>query len=304
MDRIAVSADDHPLAALGQHLSQALGVALEPRPASSVHGGCINDCYRWESREGSLFVKVATAASLPMFEAEAAGLSELAGAEAVRVPRVLATGAAESHAYLALEWIDIGTSSTRTQAQLGEQLAQQHRAHSEKFGWTRDNTIGSTPQINTLTDDWVTFFREHRLRFQLDLACRNGHATRLRERGERLLERMEELFADHRPAPSLLHGDLWGGNFAADSNGAPVIFDPAVYYGDREADLAMTRLFGGFSSQFYAAYEAAWPLPEGAAERTSLYNLYHVLNHVNLFGGSYLRQAEGIIEQLLARSGR
>jgi fructosamine-3-kinase len=153
--------------------------------------------------------------------------------------------------------------------------------------------------VNTPSASWTEFFRERRLRYQLELAARNGYGGRLQELGAELLAHIEPLLADHTPAPSLLHGDLWGGNAAVDSEGAPVIFDPAVYYGDREADLAMTRLFGGFSAAFYSAYESAWPLPKGARARVDLYNLYHVLNHVNLFGGGYEAQAESMMERLL-----
>jgi fructosamine-3-kinase len=273
---------------------------VDPQPARRVHGGCINESYRWESRSGPLFVKIAPAGQRVMFEAEADGLGDLASANAVRVPRVLACGADEHNAFLALEWIDLARSSSPAAgAKLGEQLAHQHRATSERFGWRRDNTIGSTPQVNTASASWTEFFRERRLRYQLELAARNGYGGRLQELGAELLEHVDTFFADHRPAPSLLHGDLWGGNAAVDSEGAPVIFDPAVYYGDREADLAMTRLFGGFSAAFYASYEAAWPLPQGASSRVDLYNLYHVLNHANLFGGGYEAQAESMMQRLL-----
>ncbi|MBX5461388.1 MAG: fructosamine kinase family protein [Steroidobacteraceae bacterium] len=295
---------DHPFAEIAVRLGQALRRVVDPRPRSSVHGGCINDSYRWESRSGPLFVKVAGADRLSMFEAEAEGLRELADAGAVRVPRVLAVGCEADRAFLALEWIDLGASSSRTAARLGEQLAQLHRKTAAQFGWRRDNTIGSTPQINTPASDWPTFLRDQRLRYQLDLARRSGAPARLLERGARLLERIGDFFADHRPEPSLLHGDLWGGNFAADASGVPVLFDPAVYYGDREADIAMTRLFGGFPASFYAAYESVWPLSSSARERTDLYNLYHVLNHFNLFGGGYRAQAEALIDRLLARVGQ
>ena len=236
-----------------------------------------------------------------MLEAEAAGLEELAGADAVRVPRVLAVGCAGDRVYLALEWIDLAAGSSGvTQTCFGEQLARLHRKTAERFGWERNNTIGSTPQMNAWSSSWPEFFRDSRLRFQLQLASQNGFGGRLQERGARLLECIEDFFADHQPVPSVLHGDLWGGNAAADEHGAPVIFDPAVYYGDREADLAMTRLFGGFSAAFYSAYEATWPLPASARSRIDLYNLYHVLNHLNLFGGGYLRQAESMIDRLLS----
>jgi len=204
-------------------------------------------------------------------------------------------------AFLALEWVQLSRASADEQALLGAQLAHQHRVLAARFGWHRANTIGSTEQVNTWTEDWLPFFREHRLRFQLELAQTNGYGGRLQESGARLLQRLDVLLGDHRPAPSLLHGDLWGGNVGADPSGAPVIFDPAVYFGDREADLAMTRLFGGFRREFYEAYEKAWPLPASAAQRVDLYNLYHVLNHLNLFGASYLQQAQAIIDGLIAR---
>ena len=166
-------------------------------------------------------------------------------------------------------------------------------------------TTQSAARANpTLPDaDWVRFFREHRLRHQLELARHNGYGGVLQQRGARLLECMGALFTGYAPAPSLLHGDLWGGNWSADLTGTPVLFDPAVYYGDREADIAMTRLFGGFGRDFYAAYESAWPLADGAPERVGLYNLYHVLNHVNLFGAGYLGQARTLIDELLAEVG-
>lgn len=291
---------DASLAVVATQIGASLGVALSPQPARRTHGGCINESFRWESASGPLFVKLAAASQLPMLEAEAEGLRELASANAVRVPQALASGATSNHAWLALEWLDFGPGSGSTQATLGRQLARQHEKLSDRYGWKIDNTIGSTPQPNGPMEDWPTFFRERRLRYQLDLARRNGHGGRLQDRGAELLDRMHELFATHSPSPSLLHGDLWGGNAGADSNSAPVIFDPAVYYGDREADLAMTRLFGGFSARFHEAYEAEWPLPAGAAERVDLYNLYHILNHLNLFGASYLGQAQGLIERLLA----
>lgn len=290
---------DHSLAAVSLRLGETLGGSFEPHPSMRVHGGCINDSFRWESSNGPVFVKIASDADLPMLEAEADGLRELDGANSVRVPTVLASGTAGNGAFLALEWVQISRASGEEQALLGTQLAHQHRVLATRFGWRRDNTIGSTEQINTWTEDWLPFFREHRLRFQLELAERNGYGGRLQESGGRLLEHLDVLLGDHRPAPSLLHGDLWGGNMGADPSGAPVIFDPAVYFGDRETDLAMTRLFGGFRREFYEAYEKAWPLPASAARRVDLYNLYHVLNHLNLFGSGYLSQAQTLIDTLL-----
>jgi len=287
-------------AELAVAMGAAMGTTLSPRPGARVHGGSINAAYRWESGEGPLFVKVAEAAQHAMFTAEAAGLEDLRTAQAVRVPRVLGCGVSASHAWLALEWIEFGSAGGATGARLGTRLALQHRHVADAFGWSQDNTIGRTPQINTWCQDWVSFWRERRLRYQLELAARNGYGARLERSGAALLERLDALFDGYRPVASLLHGDMWGGNWGADRDGEPVIFDPAVYYGDREADLAMTRLFGGYGPDFYAAYEAAWPLDAGAAGRVRLYNLYHVLNHLNLFGGGYLRQALDIVEGLRA----
>ena len=289
--------------AISGQLSQLLGVRVAPRPSARVGGGDINEAWRWPTDAGSIFVKLSVPAHLTMFEAEQAGLEELAAAQAVRVPRPLAVGIFGDAAYLALEWIDFGVARQDSEAQMGEQLAWQHRVLAREFGWTRDNTIGSTPQINTPHAHWPTFFREQRLRFQLDLAARNGHGGALQLRGARLLELMDAFFTSYQPVPSLLHGDLWGGNWNVDAAGRPVIFDPAVYYGDRETDIAMTRLFGGFGNRFYTAYHSTWPLDQAAGTRRTLYNLYHVLNHLNLFGGGYLAQAEDMIARLLAELG-
>jgi protein-ribulosamine 3-kinase len=285
---------------LAMCMAAQLGVHVADRPASRVQGGSINECYRWESGAGPLFVKVAAVNQLAALEAEAIGLEELRAANAVRVPGVLAFGASDDRAYLVLEWIELEGSSAHAEEDLAVRLARQHRVSSPEFGWQRDNTIGATPQHNAGMSDWVRFFRERRLAFQLELARANGHDGRLQQRGARLLERMAALFTAHHPEPSLLHGDLWGGNWGVDPHGAPVIFDPALYFGDREADIAMTRLFGGFGPSFHAAYQSAWPLDAGAETRAVLYNLYHVLNHLNLFGGGYLRQAESMIDRLLA----
>ena len=285
---------------LAQAIAEATGARVAGRPAGAVHGGSISQCVRWETDGGALFVKLGPATSLEMFEAEAAGLEELARAAALRVPAVRGSGLAGDSAFLALEWIEFAPATARSEVLLGERLARLHRVSAPRFGWHRDNTIGATPQENAWSEDWPGFFAMRRLGFQLDLAERQGHGGRLVDRGRRLCERLPELLRGHHPQPSLLHGDLWGGNRAADAAGEPVVFDPAVYYGDREADLAMTRLFGGFGRAFYSAYEHAWPLDPGSAERVTLYNLYHVLNHLNLFGGGYRGQAESMIDRLLA----
>ncbi|MET0534605.1 MAG: fructosamine kinase family protein [Steroidobacter sp.] len=267
-----------------------------------VSGGSINQCSGFDTADGPIFVKHGGADCLPMFEAEAAGLAELARAKALRVPNVLTVSAADNTAFLVLEWIELAPAGARSEIKLGERLAQQHRVTRDRFGWDRDNTIGSTPQANRPSAQWIEFLREQRLMPQLALAKQNGASVDVIDRGLQLCERLEDFFVGYQPAPSLLHGDLWGGNWGADVSGEPVLFDPAVYFGDREADLAMTRLFGGFGASFYSAYQSAWPLAAGAEVRVTLYNLYQVLNHFNLFGGGYLRQALGMIQRLLAET--
>lgn len=286
---------------IAEQIAAASGTPFSPSAPRSVGGGCINSAYQLSDGEKAYFVKLNQREMLASFEAEAAGLEELAAAGGPRVPRPLCTGIADAQSFIVMDWIDLGRQRGDSAAKAGRQLAAMHRRTRAHFGWERDNTIGSTRQPNGSTADWVIFWREQRLGFQLDLAARQGYGGRLQERGARLLEVLSALL-DHRPDPSLLHGDLWGGNIGYDSQGAPVIFDPAVYFGDREADLAMTELFGGFSADFYAAYREAWPLPPGYETRKALYNLYHILNHLNLFGSGYLTQAEGLIERLLAEA--
>ncbi len=232
-----------------------------------------------------------------MFEAEAEGLRELASTNTIRIPEVYGCGIANGEASISMERINFEASTAAAERQLGEQLAALHRRTAEQFGWHRDNTIGLTPQINTPSKDWTSFFREHRLDFQLRLAANNGYAGELQKLGRNLSDGLPELFADYVPEASLLHGDLWGGNWGV-ANGEPIIFDPAVYYGDRETDVAMTKLFGGFGRPFYEAYESAWPLSPGHEQRCELYQLYHVLNHLNLFGVSYLGKATAALRGL------
>jgi protein-ribulosamine 3-kinase len=292
-----------PFAALAREMAALTGTACASVPERSIAGGSINSCYRWRGDAGPMFVKVGPRISHEAFAAEADGLRELGRARALRVPQVLALGVADTAAFLALEWIERGAADAACERRLGEGLAALHAVTAPQFGWWRDNTIGRTPQGNAWSADWLEFFRERRLRPQLALAGRQGFSRRLSERGARLLEALPALLAGHRPHAALLHGDLWGGNWLASTAGEPVLFDPAVYYGDREADLAMTRLFGGFGAAFCRAYESAAPLPAGAALRAELYNLYHVLNHANLFGGGYAAQAQSIIDWLLSEAG-
>jgi fructosamine-3-kinase len=264
-----------------------------------VAGGCINTGVRLTDGERSYFVKLNSSNLQDMFEAESEGLQALADTRSIRVPTPVCSGVSGDQAYLVMEFVEMGQGSRDGVEAAGRLLAAMHRVSQPYFGWHRDNTIGSTPQPNHKRDAWIDFWREQRLGFQLQLAGENGYRGNLQRLGGRLLDRFHHLL-DHQPAPSILHGDLWGGNLSYDRLGQPVIYDPAVYFGDREADLAMTELFGGFGSRFYAAYRESWPLSPGYTTRKVLYNLYHILNHLNLFGGGYLSQAEGMIDRLLA----
>lgn len=286
---------------IAAQIGQALGHMVELGTPSSVGGGCINAAYRLPSSHGDFFVKLNDETQQYMFEAEAEGLLEMAQSQSVRVPRPLCWGHAEGQAFLVMEALELGGQVDMVV--FGRQLAQMHQCHAAQYGWHRDNTIGSTPQVNTQGLDWIAFWAEHRLGFQLDLAGERGANRPLLIGGDRLRSRLDGFFPGYTPKPSLLHGDLWSGNYAGNERGEAVIFDPAVYYGDREADLAMTELFGGFSAAFYQGYNEAWALDPGYAVRKNLYNLYHILNHFNLFGGGYGRQAERMCEQLLAELG-
>lgn len=288
---------------ISQHIATATGLAFKARSVQSLSGGDINAAFRYQDGNTSYFVKLNRPELVDMFAAELTGLQELAATQTLRVPNPIVYGQTDSHAFLVLEYLELSRASVSSERLLGQQLAQLHQFVQPYFGWHRDNTIGSTLQRNQQSKHWISFWCEHRLGFQLQLAEKKGYGGCLQSSGQRLCDHLALFFTDYTPTPSLLHGDLWAGNAATDNQGKPVIFDPACYYGDREADLAMTELFGGFSRDFYAAYQAVWPLNEGYKVRKSLYNLYHILNHLNLFGGGYLHQARNIIASLLAEIG-
>ncbi len=278
---------------IATQISKTTGQSFQVQTQSHTSGGCINDAYRIEGNGQSYFVKLNDAQYLDMFKAEAAGLTELG--QHIKVPKPLCWGSAGGNCYLVMEYLSLRGDSHSISEALGQQLAALHQATQPQFGWHSNNYIGSTPQINTLENDWVTFWQNHRLAFQLKLTGNK----KLQSQGERLIADVGQFFTDYQPQPSLLHGDLWSGNYAAQGK-QPVIYDPAMYYGDREADIAMTELFGGFPRRFYDAYQETWPLDPGYSTRKILYNLYHILNHLNLFGGGYLGQAERMIASLLS----
>ncbi|MDZ8104055.1 MAG: fructosamine kinase family protein [Nostoc sp. DedQUE12a] len=278
------------------HISQITGEQFQSQQRRSVGGGCINQGYAVSNGGITYFVKLNQASQVAMFEAEALGLEEMLVSASIRVPKPVCWGVAANSAYIVLEWLEMGSGNSKSWEEMGRQLAVMHKASSSQgFGWKINNTIGSTLQINTWTPDWVEFYAKHRLGYQFQLARRRGGNF---PQQDRLLAAIPQLLA-HQVQPSLVHGDLWGGNAGCTVSGEPVIFDPATYFGDREVDIAMTELFGGFPAAFYKGYNEVFPLDDGYEQRKTLYNLYHILNHFNLFGGGYASQANRMIDQIL-----
>lgn len=283
--------------AIAADITRVTGHPFHPTQQRSIGGGSINQAYCLTDGQRRFFVKLNQVSRLAMFEVEAQGLQQIADTHTIRVPLPLCWGTTDRAAYLVLEWLDLGSNNRQGWAVMGQQLAAMHRVTSPQgFGWERSNIIGETPQMNPWTASWVEFFSEHRLGYQFRLAeRRGGHFPQKAE----LLAAIPDLLAGHEPPPSLVHGDLWTGNAALTRDGEPVILDPAVYFGDREVDLAMSQLFGSLPPEFYRAYEQAYPLPPGYVQRQTLYNLYHILNHFNQFGGGYAAQANRMIASLL-----
>lgn len=278
----------------------AAGTGAEPVEAVPVGGGDISLSARVRLADGRMALVKWNAGKLPgLFTAEQRGLALLRETNTLRVPRVLAYGeaAAGRPGYIVLEWLGRGPATSGAAEALGRGLAAMHRVTAPEYGLDHDNFIGANPQPNNRAGDWITFFREQRLGYQMELARRNGYLPASRaNRLEKLLARLDE-WLPARPPASLLHGDLWGGNWLVTGSGEPALIDPAVYYGHREAELAFTELFGGFPAAFYRAYNQAWPLDSGYRERKDLYNLYHLLNHLNLFGEGYGGQVDSILRR-------
>ena len=298
---------------LEPRLPDALAASLPVRRLTSVGGGCIHAAWRLELEGGtSLFAKTNRPGALAMLQAEADGLRALAevAAGGLTIPAPLALGEFDGQALLVLPWLELnGRGSSDAWQQLGADLARLHRASRPLngdlgFGFGADNFIGSGPQPNGWLADWGTFFAQRRLAPQLEMLRRSG--VRL-EGSDRLLQQVPGWLSAHEDEPVLVHGDLWSGNAGLIAGGGGALFDPAVYWADREVDLAMAQLFGGFPAAFFAGYQRTWPLPPGAEGRVELYNLYHLLNHANLFdggpGGSYGRQAQATIQRLLRERG-
>ncbi len=262
-----------------------------------MSGGCINHCFRVETSDGVFFLKYNTAKyAADMFEKESAGLELLASAKTIRIPKVIATGISENTAYLILEYVEKGNASKLFWETAGQQLAHLHQNHADSFGLAHDNYIGSLPQQNNRHKNFIDFFVHERIEPQLRLAERKGYFNCSdTDRFESLYIKIRSLLPAEPPA--LLHGDLWSGNIFADNTQNPVLVDPAVFYGNREQEIAFTMLFGGFDEAFYESYQAALPLQKNFSERKDIYNLYPLLVHLNLFGASYLPEISAILKQ-------
>lgn len=292
-------------AALAAQLETILGAPVQD--ASAMFGGDINQAATFHAGDTHYFVKWNTSAPPEMFPTEAAGLRLLAEPGALRVPEVIAQGDAQvtdhgsAPAFLLLEYIDTGRAhGDATMAVFGSALAELHRTTADQHGLDHDNFIGRLPQPNPKTARWAAFYRDHRIGYQMELARKRGRLPRHREELlTRLMDRLPDLLDDDIPA-SLIHGDLWGGNYLVDTHGDAVLIDPAVCFGHREMDLAMSELFGGFSGRFYEAYHAAWPAPD-YGDRRALYQLYYILAHLNLFGESYGRRVDSLAALYVGR---
>lgn len=284
-------------------LAEAIAARLASpiRRVSSVGGGCIAHATRLDTDDGSFFLKYGGGEVARTFPAEAAGLRALRAAESPLFVPVVVGAEEETGAhpgFLLMEWIEPGAQRDGFWEAFGSGLAAMHRHTAEHFGFAQDNFIGRLPQRNTWADTWTGFFRDHRLEPQVQMARERGRWSAAWNRAlETLYLRLGDLLPEQPPS-SILHGDLWSGNYLVTATGPAALIDPAAYYGHREADLAMTELFGGFPARFYRAYREAWPLAPGYDTRREIYNLYHLINHLNHFGSSYAGSVASILEKL------
>jgi len=258
--------------------------------ANTISGGDINRAYRLQTTQGDFFIKINSFHKFPgMFMCEEQGLSAIRETNTIAVPEVILQGDTHNESYLVMNYVEVGYSNTNSSRLLGSQLAQMHRSAAEQYGFYADNYMGSLYQSNRQHDNWAQFFIEERLQPMIKMAVDKKELTQNDARKfDELYKKLSGLFTEE--PPSLLHGDLWGGNYLIDVEGKPYLIDPAVSYGNREFDIAMTTLFGGFDRAFYEAYNAEFPLLSGWQQRLKLWNLYPLLVHVNLFGGMYAKQ--------------
>ncbi|MEJ2064914.1 MAG: fructosamine kinase family protein [Reinekea sp.] len=280
---------------LGDLINECFDTGVDILSVRPVSGGDINMAYACRTDHGDFFIKLNQPSRCDMADAERMALQELDLKSGFKVPTVYGVVSNQQYSALILEHINLSALSGAGYYLAGEKLAQMHRCHQPYFGWIRDNYIGTTLQPNTRSGSWLAFLLNDRLKFQIELLNNRN----LNELAMALPRCLTILFKGYESAPSLIHGDLWSGNIAADTTGQPVVFDPACYYGDREMDLAMTELFGGFPQSFYQGYNAVWPLDTGYEQRKPVYQLYHILNHANLFGGDYVDRAERMLRRIL-----
>lgn len=281
-------------------IARTLGLDEHGLKIVPVGSGDIADACVLQAADYWVFVKMLPVGDAGILSAEEDGLKAIAATDTVRVPRFIRRGQLDrGSAWLAMEYLDLEARTEQIDGILGTQLAHLHRVQEPTFGWHRNNFIGRSVQHNPRLASWTEFFLQHRLGPQFDSLARHHPDGSWPELRDATAEAWTEQFADHNPPPSLIHGDLWKGNAAALGKSEPVVFDPAVHFADRECDLAMTRLFGGFADTFYEAYQAEWPLPEGHERRQFFYKLYHLLNHANLFAGDYLDAAGKLCHSLM-----
>jgi fructosamine-3-kinase len=278
-------------------LGNYCGAEINILRLSSIGGGCINHAMKVETTSGNFFLKWNDAKKFPdMFEEEAKGLSLLKAVNTIGIPEIIGTGEAENYSFIVLEFIESGRREKNFWLDFGAALAHLHKHSSGLFGLNHDNYIGSLPQSNLQKKNWTEFFIEERLEKQIAIAKNSGAINNSTvQQFNNLYKRLPEIIPEE--PPSLLHGDLWNGNFMTGADGKAWLIDPAVYYGHREMDLAMTKLFGGFSEEFYESYNETFPLQKGFSGRADIHNLYPLMVHVNLFGGSYVQEVKNILSR-------
>ena len=264
-----------------------------------IHGGDICDAYKIESESKHYFLKTHQPCMYEMLQCEATNLSAIAATDTIKTPLPISHGKTANYSFLLLEYLELDNKGSH--AALGTNLAKLHQQHADYFGWDQNNWIGASTQPNEKNQDWISFYKNKRLTHQTELAKLNNAPHSLIQACEKLITDFDCLFDAYTPKASLLHGDLWSGNFAFIKDGTPVVYDPASYYGDHETDLAMTELFGGFTQDFYRTYIEHYPIDDGYIVRKDLYNLYHILNHFNLFAGGYATQAEKLCQKILSQ---
>jgi len=277
-------------------ITHCTGKPVKVLSARSVSGGCINNAMVVDTDQGQFFLKWHSTIPADMFEKEARGLQLLAEPNILKIPKVIGYGSMDGRHFLVLEYIRSVRQANQFWENFGNALAELHRISCDYFGLNHDNYIGRLPQANTPTDNWIDFFIRHRLEAQLLLAIENNLVTAdFIKAYRRFYNQLPQILPTEKP--SLLHGDLWSGNFMVGADGYACLIDPAVYYGHREIELAFTMMFGGFDSIFYSAYQGSWPLEPGWQQRFDIYNIYPSMVHANLFGASYLSGVKAVLNK-------